>query len=121
MFAAIRRAELVRAFVGRSRYGRSALLQIRPSVWARAIDLGEGTGLVRTQNEPGPIRDAQFLVDAMQMSFHRAFCDPKLSRDNFICEPLRYQPGYFRFPSRQLMHSTLPIKLPRPRTVTESK
>jgi hypothetical protein len=49
----------------------------------------------------------------MQMSFHRAFCDPKLSRDNFICEPLRYQPGYFRFPSRQLMHSTLPIKLAR--------
>jgi hypothetical protein len=92
-------------------------------VWARAIDLGEGTGLVRAQNEPGPIRDAQFLVDGMQMSFHRAFCDPKLSRDNFICEPLRYQPGYFRFPSRQLMHSTLPIKLPRTTawTVTESK
>jgi hypothetical protein len=51
-------------------------------------DLGEGTGLVSAHNEPDPIRDVQFLVDAMQMSFHRAFCDPKLSRDNFICEPL---------------------------------
>jgi hypothetical protein len=83
------------------------------SVWAMAIDLGEGTGLVRAQNEPGPIRDAQFLVDAIQMNFHRAFCDPKPFCDSFICEPLRYQPGYFRFPSRQLMHTTLPIKLPR--------
>jgi hypothetical protein len=138
MFTAIRRAELVRAFAGRSRYGarhycRQESLAKRGSQpasrrrknirrpFGRGHDLGEGTGLVSAQNEPDPIRDAQFLVDPMQMNFHRAFCDPKLSRDNFICEPLRYQPGYFRFPSRQLMHSTPPIKLPRTtaRTVTD--
>jgi len=87
--------------------------------FGRGHDLGEGNGLVSAQNEPDPIRDAQFLVDAMQMNFHRAFCDPKLFCDNFICEPLRYQPGYFRFPSRQLRHSTLPIKLPRTTARTE--
>jgi hypothetical protein len=53
------------------------------------------------------------------MNFHRAFCDPKLYCDSFICEPLRYQLGYFRFPSRQLMHSTLPIFGHSPRTRME--
>src|SRR5437764_167302 len=47
------------------------------------VRLGEGNGPVSAQNEPDPIRGAQFLADAMQMSFHRAFCDPKLSRDDF--------------------------------------
>ena len=38
---------------------RSGDRRLLDLVWARAIDLGEGTGLVSAQNEPGPIRDAQ--------------------------------------------------------------
>jgi hypothetical protein len=40
------------------------------------------------QDESAPICDAQFSVDAMQVSFHRAFAHPKLNRHNLIRAPL---------------------------------
>ena len=53
----------------------------------------------------------------MLCSFYSAFRDPELSRDNFICEPLRDQSGYFRFASLQSLitikfsHSALQLEL----------
>ena len=43
----------------------------------------------------------------MQVNFHRALLDPKLSRDNFVGESLRDERSHFRFPSRQRFTNTV--------------